>query len=66
MRGLVVLLLLVMLPAAAGAQENAGPPPVESTAHQHLGFFFRADIGVGYGAPRTTVAPGLTFSATFN
>ena len=45
---LLAILLLAMLPCAAGAQENPSLPPVESTAHRHLGFFFRADIGVGY------------------
>ena len=47
MRSLVVL-LLATLPCAALAQENPVLAPVESTAHRHLGFFFRADIGVGY------------------
>ena len=47
MRFLAVLLLGTM-PCAGLAQENPAFAPVESTAHRHLGFFFRADIGVGY------------------
>ena len=46
MRSLAVL-MLATLPGAALAQDQA-LAPVESTAHRHLGFFFRADIGVGY------------------
>jgi len=42
------VLLLATLPCAALAKESQTPAPVESTAHRHLGFFFRADIGVGY------------------
>jgi hypothetical protein len=41
-------LLVVTLPFAVAAQESPTPMPVESTVHRHLGFFFRADIGVGY------------------
>jgi len=46
MRALAVLLLA--LPASALAQEGQALAPVESTVHRHLGFFFRADIGLGY------------------
>jgi len=42
------VLLLTMLPCAALAQGDQAPGQVESTTHRHLGFFFRADIGVGY------------------
>ena len=44
MRALAVLVLL-MLPGAAPAEE---PLPADSTVHRHLGFFFRADVGLGY------------------
>jgi hypothetical protein len=47
MRSLAVL-MVATLPFAALAQENPAAGPVESTVHRHLGFFFRADIGVGY------------------
>ena len=42
------VLLLATLPCATLAQETPLPAPLESTVHRHLGFFFRADIGVGY------------------
>jgi len=57
MRSLAVL-LLATLPCAALAQENLGLAPVESTAHRHLGFFFRADIGVGYVHSSSTWSDG--------
>ena len=47
MRTLAVL-LLATLPAPALAQEGGTSTPVESTAHRHLGFFLRADLGAGY------------------
>lgn len=47
MRFLAVL-LLVTLSGSALAQESGSPGPVDSTAHRHVGFFFRADLGVGY------------------
>lgn len=52
-------LLLATLPASALAQE---PVPAESTVHRHLGFFFRADIGVGYLSSSTGGAPQLTLN----
>ena len=39
--------LSLVWPDAVRSQPVAAPP-VESTAHRHLGFFFRADLGVGY------------------
>jgi hypothetical protein len=44
MRSLAILVLAI-LPSAALAQD---PVTTDSTVHRHLGFFFRADIGVGY------------------
>lgn len=34
--------------ATATAAPTAAPPPADPTVHRHLGFFFRADLGVGY------------------
>jgi hypothetical protein len=45
---LLAALLLTTLPCASLAQQDQTPAQVESTAHRHLGFFFRADIGAGY------------------
>ena len=42
------LLIVAMLPSAVLAQDAGMAMPAESTVHRHLGFFFRADIGVGY------------------
>jgi hypothetical protein len=44
---LLAVLMLATLPCTALAQEIPALASVESTAHRHLGFFFRADIGVG-------------------
>ena len=60
MRALVVL--LATLPCAALAQESGASAPVESTVHRHLGFFFRADIGVGYLSSSSGGAPQLASS----
>jgi len=46
MRALAVL--LATLPCVALAQEDRTSATAQSTAHRHLGVFFRADIGVGY------------------
>jgi len=64
MRVPLLLAVLVVLPSPALAQDvdgsalptSPGPitpassptPPADPTAHRHLGFFFRADVGVGY------------------
>ena len=53
------LVLLLTLPCAALAEE---PVPADSTVHRHLGFFFRADIGVGYLSSSTGGAPQLATS----
>jgi len=47
MRALAISLLAI-LPGSSLAQETGTSAPVASTAHRHLGFFFRADVGVGY------------------
>jgi len=58
MRALAVLLVLTLSRTTA-AQETGASPPAESTAHRHLGFFFRATIGVGYLTSSTGDSEGL-------
>ena len=41
-----VLLGLCLLPGLAIAQETE--PPVDATAHRHLGFFFHVDLGAAF------------------
>ncbi len=59
-RGVRTTLLLAVLaawPSTALAQE-AATLPADPTARRHLGFFFRADLGVGY--LRTSASEGGT------
>lgn len=51
-------------PAAPEAPRLGGPPP-DATAHRHLGFFLRPDLGVGYmttSEPTGTSSGNLTIS----
>jgi hypothetical protein len=49
-RKLAGLLLATLMPLASLAQEAPPAPPVPaaSTAHRHLGFFIRPELGFGY------------------
>jgi hypothetical protein len=57
MRALAAL-LLATLPCVSVAQETGTSVAGESTVHRHLGFFFRADVGVGYLASLTGASDG--------
>ena len=60
-----VLLSLCLLPGLVLAQERPAPvppePPVDTTTHRHVGFYFQVDLGPGYFI---TQAPSGEFAAS--